>query len=151
MASYNHQTPSQSPHRFTGTPKSIIDDAKRIIASRKAQEQIVKNVRQEEATFANVLLPLMRAENTFKLNSHILQFYQHVSLDKDIRDASAEAEKLVNKYEIETSMREDLYHLVDAVVGKDEKLDTESTLLLEKKHRDYIRNGLKLPMGSTRD
>merc|ERR1712093_523826 len=48
-------------------------------------------------------------------------------------------------------MREDLYHLVDAVASRNEKLDTESTLLLGKKHREYVRNGLKLPIGAKRD
>ncbi|PVH83552.1 thimet oligopeptidase [Cadophora sp. DSE1049] len=152
MASYNHQAPPQGPFQFTRTPESIIDDATRIIeTSRKAQEEIVKSVRPEEAKFASVLLPLVQSENAFKLESHILQFYQHVSLDKEVRNASAEAEKLINGFEIETSMREDLYHLVDAVANRNEKLDTESTLLLGKKRREYVRNGLKLPVGPRRD
>ncbi|KAH7417916.1 metallopeptidase MepB [Cadophora sp. MPI-SDFR-AT-0126] len=152
MASSTHQIPPQRPFQFTATPESIIDDAKRIIeTSRKAQEDIVKSVRPESADFANVLLPLIQSENAFKLESHILQFYQHVSLDKVLRDASAEAEKIINEYEIETAMREDLYHLVDAVATRNEELDIESTLLLGKMHRDCVRNGLKLPIGAKRN
>ena len=152
MASNNHPAPSQAPFTFTATPGSIINDAKRIIEmSRMALDDIVKTIRPQEATFANVMLPLVQSENAFKLESHILQFYQHVSMDKEIRDRSAEAEKLINEYEIETAMREDLYYLVNAVASRNEKLDTESTLLLGKKHREYVRKGLKLPVGPKRD
>ena len=152
MASSNHPTPSQRPIQFTRTPASIINDAKGIIeTSCMAHDDVVKTVLPQEATFANVMLPLVKSEHALKLESHILQFYQHVSMDKEIRDASAEAEKLINEYEIETAMREDLYHLVDAVASRNEKLDTESTLLLGKKHREYVRNGLKLPIGAKRD
>ncbi|KAH9218107.1 metallopeptidase MepB [Leptodontidium sp. 2 PMI_412] len=152
MASHQHLTPPQGPFQFAGTPTSIIGDMRCLIGNcRKAQDELAKSVRPEEATFANVLLPLVHSENALKVESHILQFYQHVSPDKEIRDASGEAEKLLKDFEIETAMREDLYHLVDAVAKKNEQLDTESTLLLGKQHREYIRNGLKLPIGPKRD
>ncbi len=48
-------------------------------------------------------------------------------------------------------MNEELYHLVEAVANKTEHLDTESSLLLKKLHKEYIRNGMKLPVGLQRD
>ncbi|KAG4435015.1 hypothetical protein IFR05_009504 [Cadophora sp. M221] len=152
MASYQHLIPPQGPFQFTGTRTSIIGDMTRLIDHcRKAQDAVANSVRPEKATFANVLLPLVQSGNALKVESHILQFYQHVSPDKEIRDASGEAEKLLNDFNIETAMREDLYRLVDAVANKNEQLDTESTLLLGKQHREYIRNGLKLQIGTKRD
>ena len=47
-------------------------------------------------------------------------------------------------------MREDVYKLVDAVLNKNETLDPESRRLLEKEHKDFIRNGLGLPAGEKR-
>jgi metallopeptidase MepB len=60
-------------------------------------------------------------------------------------------QKLLNNFAIETSMREDLFQLVDAVLNKNESLDIESQHLLTKQHQQYIRNGLKLPVGPKRD
>jgi len=144
--------PPQAPPVFTGTPTSIVDDTKRLIErSRKVQDQIAGNVQPDTATFANVLLPLAHVENAMTLEAHILGFYKAVSTDSKLRDASSEAQKLLDDFAIETAMHEDLYKLVDAVLKKNEDLDPESYQLLGKEHKDYIRNGLKLPAGPKRD
>jgi metallopeptidase MepB len=59
----------------------------------------------------------------------------------------------MDDFAIESAMREDLFKLVDAVVksGEGAKLDPESAKLLEREHKDYIRNGLSLPAGPKRD
>jgi metallopeptidase MepB len=85
------------------------------------------------------------------VESNILCFYKEVPTDSELRDASGEAQKLLSGFAIETAMREDLFQLVDAVVDKNEALDPESSHLLEKQHKEYIRNGLKLPVGPKRD
>ncbi|KAL1987257.1 hypothetical protein VTN96DRAFT_4285 [Rasamsonia emersonii] len=152
MAPEKLRTPPQPPPLFTATPTSIVEDTKRLIErSRKVQDQVAASVQPEAATFANVLLPLAHDENQMTLEAHILAFYQAVSTDQKLRDASSEAEKLLDDFAIETSMREDLYRLVDAVLKKNEDLDPESRRLLEKEHKDYIRNGLGLPAGPQRD
>ncbi|EED20714.1 metallopeptidase MepB [Talaromyces stipitatus ATCC 10500] len=144
--------PPQAPPLFVATPTSIIDDTKRLIArSRKVQDEVANGVKPEDATFANALLPLAQDENAMTLEAHIIGFYQAVSTDQKLRDASSEAEKLLDDFGIETAMREDLFKLVDAALKKDEKLDPESRRLLEKEHKDYIRNGLGLPAGPKRD
>ncbi|KAL1969834.1 hypothetical protein VTN77DRAFT_7343 [Rasamsonia byssochlamydoides] len=152
MAPEKLRTPPQAPPVFTATPTSIIEDTKRLIErSRKVQDQVAANVQPETATFANVMLPLAHDENAMTLEAHILAFYQAVSTDQKLRDASSEAEKLLDDFAIETSMREDLYRLVDAALKRNEDLDPESRRLLEKEHKDYIRNGLGLPAGPKRD
>lgn len=85
------------------------------------------------------------------LESHILGFYQAVSTDKALRDASTEADKLFEDYGIESAMREDVFNLVDAASKAGDKLDPESQRLLEKTRKAYIRNGLSLPAGPKRD
>ncbi|KAH8587442.1 metallopeptidase MepB [Bisporella sp. PMI_857] len=144
--------PPQTPPLFTGTPTSIINDANRLIEHyRKVQNQVAQSVTLDAAVFANVVLPLAHAENALHFESNILCFYKEVSPDDAIRNASSQSQTLLNNFAIETSMREDLYHLVDAVVKKNESLDPESSHLLEKMHKEYIRNGLALPAGSKRN
>jgi metallopeptidase MepB len=144
--------PPQAPPVFIGTPTSIVDDTRRLIErSRKVQNQVAEDVRPDTATFANVLVPLAHAENAMAVEAHILGFYKVVSPDSRLRDASSVAQKLLDNFAIETAMREDLYKLVDAVLKKNEDLDQESYQLLVKKHKDYIRNGLRLPVGPKRD
>jgi Zn-dependent oligopeptidase len=135
-----------------GTPASIVDNTKRLIErSCKAQEQITRSVQPHTATFANVLLPLAHIENAMALEAYVFGFYKVVSTDSKLRDASSEAQKLLEDFSIETAMHENLYKLVDAVLKKNEDLDPESYQLLKKVYKDHIRNGLILPIGPERD
>jgi metallopeptidase MepB len=147
--------PPQAPPLFTHTPETIISDTKRILAQNKAlQDRIVKEVTAGTASFENVGLPFARDDNSMSLETHIIGFYQAVSTDQKTRDASTEAEKLMDEFGIESAMREDIFQLVDASYKKqkdDSKLDAESRRLLEKEHKSYIRMGLGIPAGPDRD
>ena len=137
---------------FRGTAESVVADTKRLIEEARAmQDKMVADVKLEEASFENVMRPMAYEENNAGLTTHVLGFYQAVSTDKELRDASTEADKLLTKFSIESSMREDVYKLVDAAFSKGEKLDPESHRLLEKERKEYIRNGLGLPAGPKRD
>lgn len=152
MAPDHLRKPPQAPPIFTATAQSIVDDAKRLIeSSRKVQDDVVEKVSPESASFASVMKPLAQDENIMALESHILGFYQAVSTEQQLRDASSKAEELMDEFFIETVMREDVFKLVDAALKKGESLDPESRRLLEKEHKDYIRNGLGLPAGEKRD
>ncbi|PGH35895.1 metallopeptidase MepB [[Emmonsia] crescens] len=152
MAPSKLKNPPQAPPVFTATPSSLIADTKRIIeSSRKVQDAVAANIKADEATFAKVVLPMAQDENIMALESHILGFYQAVSTDSKLRDASTEAEKLMDDFSIESAMREDLFNLVAAALKRGEKLDPESQNLLEKEHKNYIRNGLGIPAGPQRD
>lgn len=152
MAPDHLRKPPQAPPLFTATAQSILDDTKRLIdTSRKVQDDVVKHVQPESAMFANVVLPMARDQNESALETHILCFYQAVSTDEKLRDASSEAEKQLDDFWIEASMREDLFKLIDAVLKRGETLDPESKRLLEKEHKDYVRSGLGIPAGPQRD
>ncbi|KAF2091467.1 thimet oligopeptidase [Saccharata proteae CBS 121410] len=152
MAPPQYQRPPQAPPKFTATTKSLLDDTKRLIdRSRKVQDDIVQNVKSADASFNNVVLPVARDDNKMAIESNIIGFYSAVSTDKSLRDASTEAESMMDKFGIESSMREDVYNLVDAAFKKGEELDPESKRLLEKEHKSYIRNGLGIPAGPKRD
>ncbi|EME79322.1 uncharacterized protein MYCFIDRAFT_57655 [Pseudocercospora fijiensis CIRAD86] len=155
MASSAFKKPPQAPPTFTHTPDTILSETKRLIENTKAlEDKIVNDVTPEHATFNNVLLPFAQDENRMSLDAHIIGFYQAVSTDAEIRDASTEAEKQVDDFSIESSMREDIFTLVDAVYKKqkdDQSLDPESRRLLEKEHKGFIQMGLGIPAGKQRD
>lgn len=144
--------PPQAPPSFTATPDSIVADTKSMLASSKqVTDDIVGRISLKDAAFKNVLLPMANDENQQTLKAHILGFYQSVSTDQALRDASTEAEKLMDDFSIEAAMREDVFKLVDAALKAGESLDPESQRLLEKEHKGYVRNGLNIPAGPKRD
>lgn len=151
MAPAHLRRPPQAPPTFTATPQSVVADAERIIkTSRGVQDQVIGSVQATNATFANVLGPLSQDENVMALEAHILGFYQAVSVDQKLRDASSKAEELMDEFFIESAMREDIFKLVAEALNKNEPLEPESRRLLEKEHKDFIRNGLGLPDGPER-
>ena len=146
------QKPPQAPPTFTGTPQSVIEETKTLLdKSKKITDDIVAKISDKDASFQKVLLPMSQDEDQQSLQTHILGFYQSVSTNQELRDASTEAEKLMDDAYIEASMREDVFKLVDTVLKNGAKLDPESQRLLEKEHKGYVRNGLNIPAGSKRD
>lgn len=152
MAPGKFRKPPQAPPSFTATPDSVVEDTKKLLASsKKVTDEIVASIQAKEASFHNVLLPMAHDENQQSLKTHILGFYQSVSTDQALRDASTEAEKLMDDFSIEAAMREDVFQLVDAALKRRDKLDPESQRLLEKEHKGFVRNGLNIPAGPKRD
>ncbi|KAK3905964.1 Saccharolysin [Staphylotrichum tortipilum] len=176
MAKYAN--PPQAPPLFTGSKESIVADSKALCdRTRSLLDKLVADIKPAEkpaaATFEAVLRPQTEDENESSLSARILGFYQYVSGDSALRDASTEAEKIMDEFSIECSMREDVFRLVDAVYNnsglsvsyskdKDRLIDAslaktaglddvESARLLEKERKSYLRNGLGLPEGSQRD
>ena len=110
---------------------------------------LARDVKEDDATFGNVLKPMALQDN--EDDTAILTFYQAVSEEQSLRDASTEAQKQLKDFSVEASMREDMYKLVKAVNDKKEKLDPESAKLLEDSYKDYIHKGMALPPGPKRD
>ena len=144
--------PPQKPPLFTATASSLVKDAQALCdRTRAILDRISKEITPENATFANVVLPMAEDENASSLENRIIGFYQAVSTNQDLRDASSKAEEIMEQFGIEASMREDIFKLVDAAYQKSEDLDPESRRLLEKERKSYIRNGLGIPAGPKRD
>lgn len=172
-----YQNPPQPPPLFTGTKESIVSDAKELCdRTRSLLDGLVADISPSDksrATFDAVVRPQIEDENESSLSARILGFYQYVSGDAALRDASTEAEKLMDDFSIEVGMREDVFHLVDAVYENsglraarekdreaniDDALatsvglnDAESARFLDKERKSYIKNGLGLPVGPPRD
>ncbi|KAI1386625.1 Metalloprotease [Hypoxylon trugodes] len=156
MAPEKYKNPPQAPPTFIGTKESIVNDAKAVCdTTRSLLDDLVANVPVDSASFASVIAPTAEDENQSQLSTRILGFYQYVSADAELRNASTEAEKVMDEFTIECNMREDVFKLVDAAFQaqktKEPNLDPESLRLLEKERKSYIRNGLGLPQGPQRD
>lgn len=92
----NYPKPPPAP-RFEHTPKTLLEDTHRVIGrSRALENEVAASVTPETATFENVLKPLVDEEDTMALDTSILGFYQYVSAEKALRDASSDAEKLLD-------------------------------------------------------
>ncbi|KAK5987947.1 Saccharolysin [Cladobotryum mycophilum] len=154
MAPDKYQTPPQAPPLFTATPESILADTKKLTdQSKSVLDKIVADVKLDNATFTNVLEPILLDDNEQEAPNRILTFYQYVSTDAALRDASAKSRELFSDAYIESKMREDVFQLVDAAYGtKDsQKLEEEQLIIFEKERKKYIKNGLRLPAGEKRD
>ena len=102
--------PPQVPPVFTATAHSLLSDAERIISSsRELHDSLVKNMPLCSATFSDVLIPLGQAENALIRQSRMLVFYQSVSPDATVREASAKAKNLFDSFKIEVAMNELLF------------------------------------------
>ena len=76
-----------------------------------------------------------------------MQLPSMVALDKDLRDASSDAEKQLDEFSVEMSMRKDIFDNLVAFSLTDEAkaLDAELARFVEKSVGDGKRNGLHLP------
>jgi metallopeptidase MepB len=145
MAVTQLRLPPSPPPVFTHDKDLITSRVEELINSaRRAQEDVLSTIKPEHATFENVLLPLAQIHNSLTREIPILCFYQEISTDSDIRDASTKAKDQYADFEIETKMHEGLFGLIDAVVKKQEDVAPEDRRLLERYHRDYVRHGLGL-------
>ncbi|OLN96100.1 Saccharolysin 3 [Colletotrichum chlorophyti] len=119
--------------------------------AREAQSSITNSLSPPAATFANVLLPLAHAENALAEHSTLLLFYSAVSPSQEVRDASSEARNALRDFQLQANMDEALFNLVDAVAQDPPPLDPEPQNYLVKKHKELIKNGLRIPQGPQRD
>jgi Zn-dependent oligopeptidase len=92
---------------------------------------------------------LAQAEAALGTTTDPLGFYQSVSPNKELRDASNEADRLVQQYSIELSMRTDVYHAIQDAAGaieqSGEKLGPEEQRLVDRMVLEGKRSGLALP------
>lgn len=138
-------TPPQKAPIWDHTPEQIISISKQIFDDNKKTEDQLVTI--ETPTFDNFILPYVKDENESTGLLNQLTFYNSVSEDKDVRDASNKAAELESDYYIESASREDVYKSVRQVYENLPKdLDPESSRLVEKIELAYRRNGLNLPL-----
>jgi len=126
------------------TSQEILERSKEIIIkSRKVYEEI-GSLSPENVTLENCLLKIAHDETEYGIENNILNFPQHVSPDKEVRTASTEADKLLSEFEVEISMRQDVFDNLVALEKKNLEISAEEKRLLQRLIRDGKRNGLHL-------
>lgn len=103
-------------------------------------------LKPEELTYENCLKALSDDTAEYHTAKSNLDFPQHVSTDKEIRTASTEADRKLSEFEVEVSMRKDVF---DNLVAFKERnigpLSSEASRVLERLIKLGKRNGLHLP------
>lgn len=145
-------TARQLAPAWTMSPDEILAAAHRLVAADVAMNDKIAAI--ENPTIENVLWPTIKHSNESPFEEDQATFLQYVSDDQAVRDASTEAERIIDQNAIEQGSREDLYKvystLWESVKDKTDALDPESRKFLEKTVLHFKRNGLNLPQ-ETRD
>lgn len=105
------------------------------------RNEIVKEVKIEDATFENVVRPLANAQHAIEDSAGMIAVLRYASPDANARKAAEEARHLWCKAFSEFSDRHDIYWLLQAVKDRDEKLDAESQRYLDELLIDFVRCG----------
>ncbi|PVV00158.1 hypothetical protein BB559_000078 [Furculomyces boomerangus] len=127
--------------------QEIQDVVEKLIKQGKAINDQIASVPLTEVSFENVIAPLAIDSNQSMVDYSKVTFLQHVSSSREIRDASMEAEKKLEEFDIECRMRKDVYRVVKALFDAKEKwsdLSSEDKRLLTKTELSYRRDGLNL-------
>ncbi|ODQ80313.1 hypothetical protein BABINDRAFT_161269 [Babjeviella inositovora NRRL Y-12698] len=144
--------PPQAPPVWNHTAEQILAEADQLIAANTQLYDTIAAI--TEPTFENVFAPFVKAENEERGPESIITFYQQVSTDKAIRDASTQAEEKLQQAGIEASSRIDVYRVwekLNANAAFQAKLDDESKRLLKKVMTTYKRDGLSLPEAARKE
>ncbi|OUM59648.1 hypothetical protein PIROE2DRAFT_54875 [Piromyces sp. E2] len=146
----NPTTPS--PLNWSYTPEELRKLTDKLIEDGKQFDKQIEEIPDDECSFETVIAPLGRkTENESEVIEANIDFFQHVSPNKDLRDASAECSLKLQEFGIERSMNKKIYQKVAKVVeniksGKFKAPENpEDQRLLEKMELDYRRSGLALP------
>jgi len=130
----------------SSTAAAIRAEAQALIQEGKAIYDKVGAVEKEKVSFSSVVQPLLDCDRESYTRGVALQLPAMVAVEKELRDASSEAEKLLDEFAVEMSMRKDIFDNLVAFSQTEEAkaLGPELKRFVEKSVTDGRRNGLHL-------
>ncbi|KAJ3076045.1 hypothetical protein HDU98_005994, partial [Podochytrium sp. JEL0797] len=114
------------------------------IARSKQLNDAVAGVKDGEHSYENTIKPFADEDKLLTPLISSFDFPNHVSTNKEIRDASSAADTKFSAFNVEMSMRKDVFMSVQKYAAKNESLAAEDQRLVDRLLRDFKRNGLDL-------
>ncbi|KAL1266971.1 hypothetical protein QQF64_002646, partial [Cirrhinus molitorella] len=131
--------------RWDLTPEEIRHQTQRLIQRIKQAYDTVGSVDIGKVCFENTLQVIANAKADYAASRHVLDFPQYVSPCKEVRLASTEADKRLSDFDVEVSMRADVFQRLIALQEKQSgDLLPESERFLGRLIKLGKRNGLHL-------
>uniref|UniRef100_A0A3B3WQT1 Peptidase M3A/M3B catalytic domain-containing protein n=1 Tax=Poecilia mexicana TaxID=48701 RepID=A0A3B3WQT1_9TELE len=106
---------SRNPLRWDLSPDEIRSVTDTLIARVKKVYDEVGSLHIESVSTENTLEALANAKLDYASSRHVLDFPQYVCPNKEVRSASTEADKKLSEFDVEISMREDVFKRIKAL------------------------------------
>uniref|UniRef100_A0A8C1SD92 Neurolysin (metallopeptidase M3 family) n=1 Tax=Cyprinus carpio TaxID=7962 RepID=A0A8C1SD92_CYPCA len=119
--------------RWDLTPEEIRHQTQRLIRRMKQAYDSVGSVDIENVCFENTLQVIGDAKAEYAASRHVLDFPQYVSPWKEVRLASTEADKRLSDFDVEVSMRADVFQRLIL------KVHSIKIFKLQKLHKETVK------------
>jgi len=129
---------------FSYTPEKINRIAEAVNGELEKDIARIVAIPAAERTFENTVLAFEAAVDRFEDETEIPQFLAIVSADAHIRQAGEQLKIKTGRSMVDLLAREDVFAALTEYAAKGEKLGPDEARLLEKRLRDFRKNGLGL-------
>ncbi|XP_075061547.1 thimet oligopeptidase isoform X2 [Mixophyes fleayi] len=132
--------------RWDLTPEQIGLMASELVEKTKDVYDMVGCLDINCVNYDNTLKVLADVEVDYTVQRNMLDFLQHVSSNMDVRTASTEADKTLSVFDVERSMREDVYKRLEHLqtILPPDYMKPEAKRFLDRLIKYGQRNGLNL-------